>query len=97
MRADGTVLAEPAFLADKVSGWTGIRDACLTDTYVLGLKEDGAVLLETFGDGAELDVSQWRDIVAIGAGSDWCVGLQADGTLVFSGDHEFMGEGHTRK
>lgn len=97
VRADGTVLAEPAFLADKVSGWTGIRDACLTDTYVLGLKEDGAVLLETFGDGAELDVSQWRDIVAIGAGSDWCVGLQADGTLVFSGDHEFMGEGHTRK
>lgn len=97
VRTDGSVLAEPAFLAELVSGWTGLRDVCLTDSYVLGLKEDGTVLLAVFGAQAELDVSQWTDMIAIGAGSDWCVGLKSDGTLVFSGNHIFMGEGHTRK
>ncbi len=97
VRADGSVLAEPAFLAELVSGWSGIRDVCLTDSYVLGLQEDGTVLLAVFGDSADLDVSQWTDIAAIGAGNDWCVGLKSDGTLVFSGDHIFMCEGHTRK
>ncbi len=97
VQADGRVLAEPAFLAELVSGWSGIRDVCLTDSYVLGLKDDGTVLLTVFGSQADLDVAHWTDISAIGAGSDWCVGLKSDDTLVFSGDHIFMGEGHTRK
>ncbi len=97
VRADGRVLAEPALLAELVSGWTDIRDVCLTDAYVLGLKADGTVLLASFGGQAPLDVSTWQDIIAIGAGNDWCVGLKADGTLVFAGDHLFMDEGHTRK
>ncbi len=97
VRSDGSVLAEPVFLAELVSGWSGIRDVCLTDSYVLGLRADGTALLAFFGDRADLDVSQWTDIIAIGAGRDWCVGLKSDGTLVFSGSHIFMGEGHTRK
>ncbi len=97
VRSDGSILAEPAFLAEQLADWSGIRDACLTDSYVLGLKEDGSVLLAVFGDNVELDVSQWQDIIAIGAGQDWCVGLKADGTLIFSGNHVFMNAGHTRK
>lgn len=95
--ADGTIHAEPAFLQALTASWTDMTDVCLTGRYALGLKRDGTVLLAAFENGVDLDVSHWRDIVAIGAGRDWCVGLKADGTLVFSGDHIFMNEGHTRK
>lgn len=97
VRSDGSVLAEPAFLAEKLADWSGVQDACLTDAYVLGLKKDGSVLLGAFGEAVNLDVSQWQNIIAIGAGKDWCVGLKEDGTLLFAGDHVFMNEGHTRK
>ncbi len=97
VRVDGTVIAEPAFMADLLADWSDIVDVRLTDRYVLGLKKDGTVLLATFGDGVDLDVSQWQGVIAIGAGKDWCVGLTEDGTLVFAGDHVFMNEGHSRK
>ncbi len=97
VRADGSVIAEPAFMSELLSGWSDIIDIRLTDRYVLGLKKDGTVLLATFGDGVDLDVSQWQGMIAIGAGKDWCVGLKEDGTLVFEGDHVFMNEGHSRK
>lgn len=97
VRADGSVIAEPDFMAELLADWSDIIDIRLTGRYVMGLKKDGTVLLATFGDGVDLDVSQWQGVIAIGAGKDWCVGLKEDGTLVFEGDHVFMDEGHSRK
>lgn len=94
---DGSIRAEPAFLAEMLTGWTDIVDASLLRDYVLGLKKDGTVLMAVYGEDPGLDVSRWTGITAIGAGNDWCVGLRADGTLVFSGDHVFMNEGHVRR
>ncbi len=97
VRADGSVIAEPSFMAELLADWSDIIDIRLTGCYVLGLKKDGTVLLATFCDGVALNVSQWQGVIAIGAGKDWCVGLKEDGTLVFEGDHVFMNEGHSRK
>lgn len=97
VRADGSVIAEPSFMAELLADWSDIIDIRLTGRYVLGLKKDGTVLLADFSGDVDLDVSQWQGIIAIGAGKDWCVGLKEDGTLIFEGDHLFMGEGHSRK
>ncbi len=97
VRADGSVIAEPAFMAALLADWNDLTDLRLTSRYVMGLKKDGRVLLAPYVEGVDLDVSHWQGITAIGAGNDWCVGLQADGTLIFAGDHIFMNEGHTRK
>ena len=97
VRADGSAIAEPSFMAELLTDWSDIIDIRLTSRYVLGLKKDGTVLLAAFDDDVDLDVSQWQEIIAIGAGKDWCVGLKTDGTLIFEGDHVFMDEGHSRK
>lgn len=94
---EGSVRAEPAFMAELLADWSSIVDVRLTSRYVLGLRSDGTVLLASFGDRVDLDVSGWEDVVAIGAGNDWCVGLRSDGTLIFDGDHTIMNEGHSRK
>lgn len=42
------------------------------------------------GDNNEgqCNVSGWTDIVAISAGTDYTVGLKADGTVVFAGEND---------
>ena len=40
-------------------------------------------------DGRTPDVSGWTDIVDIGNGGTYCVGVRKDGTLVFAGDYDF--------
>lgn len=97
VRADGSVIAEPAQVAELLTGWSDIIDIRVTDRYVLGLKRDGTAALAALRDSVELDVSLWEDVIAIGGGNDWCVGLKSDGTLVFEGEHIFMNEGHSRK
>lgn len=97
IRANGTVMAEPAFMAELLADWTDMADIRLTGSYVLGLKRDGTVLLAAFQEGIGLDVSRWQNVVAIGVGRDWCVGLTAEGTLVFEGSHVLMNEGHIRR
>lgn len=98
VRADGTVIAEPPSVATRLAGWSDMTDICLTARHVMGLRRDGTVMIVPLRESAaSLDVSSWQNIVAIGLGNDWCVGLQSDGTLVFAGDHVFMNEGHTRQ
>ena len=97
VRENGTVQAEPAFLAELLAGWDNIADVRLLDHCVLGLKKDGTVQLAALAQGNVLDVSAWQNVVAIDAGNDWCVGLKNDGSLVFAGDHIFMNEGHWRQ
>lgn len=97
IRTDGTLRIEPASVAQYFEGWSDIADIRMSGRFILGLKKDGTVLLSPTAANVPIDVSDWHDITAIGAGEDWCVGLKSDGTLIFSGEHLFMGEGHTRK
>ncbi len=97
LKTDGTVVAEPAFLADLLSGWNLLSDVLINERFVLGLAQDGTVLCVSLTDGRPFDTSHWQNVIAIEGGNDWCVGLRADGTLVFAGDHVFMNEGHVRE
>ena len=57
--------------------------------HTVGLKSDGtvaAVGLKVYG---RIDVSGWRDIVAISAGADHTVGLKSDRTVVAVGRNDF--------
>ena len=96
VRDDGTVLAAPQALNDLIRNWTGMKQIELNVYFILGLKEDGTAVSVSRVSEAP-DVSAWKDVAAIGCGSDYCVGLKKDGTLVFAGEHIFMGEGHNRK
>lgn len=97
VRADGTVIAEPAYVTDLFANWSDVIDIRIVGNFALGLKKDGTVLLDVFNNHVVPDVSSWNDVIAIEAGLDWCVGLKKNGTLVFAGDHTFMNEGHSRE
>lgn len=97
IHSDGSLRIEPASVAHYFDGWSDIADVRFSARYILGLKKDGTVVLSPTAQNVPIDVSHWQGITAIGAGDDWCVGLKADGTLVFEGDHLFMNEGHIRK
>lgn len=97
LKADGTLVAEPAYLADLLAGWNDLTDVLMKGNFVWGLRRDGTVLSASLNNDPAFDTSHWQDVIAIGAGADWCVGLKADGTLVFAGDHVFMNEGHVRE
>ena len=64
-------------LADH-SGWLALHFSV-----GIALKDDGTVL--TFGTDKAYDTQYWRDIVAVGAGMNFVVGLKANGTLVADG------------
>ena len=96
IRDGGTVLAAPEALNDLIGNWTEMKQIELNVYFILGLKEDGTAVSVSRVSKAP-DVSAWKDVIAIGCGSDYCVGLKKDGTLVFAGEHVFMGEGHNRK
>jgi hypothetical protein len=51
----------------------------------VGLKADSTVVAVGANAGRQCDVSHWRDIVQIAAGSYHTVGLKADGTVVAAG------------
>ena len=51
----------------------------------VGLKADGTVVAVGDNWNGQCNVSDWKDIVAIGAGDDHTVGLKADGTVVAVG------------
>lgn len=57
-------------------------------TNTVGLRSDGTVVAAGSNEDGECDVSGWRDIVAISAGSQNTVGLKSDGTVVAVGSNE---------
>lgn len=89
VRKDGTVLAAPDQLSDMLSPWWNIKKICIGYQWILGLKEDGTVLILAPGGTKTPDVSGWNGITDIGNGGDYIVGVKTDGTLVFAGEHSF--------
>ena len=89
VRKDGSVLAAPDQLSDMLSSWRNIRKICIGYQWVLGLKDDGSVVILAPGGTKTPDVSGWTGITDIGNGGDYIVGVREDGTLVFAGEHDF--------
>ena len=89
VRKDGTVLAAPEQLSDMLGSWRDISKVCIGYQWVLGLKNDGTVVILAPGGTKTPDVSGWTGITDIGNGGDYIVGVRADGTLVFAGEHDF--------
>ena len=83
-------------IKDDREGWSLIRDAAGNEGWVhtmaLGLRQDGTVAAAA-ADGRTPYVSGWTDIVDIGNGGTYCVGIRKDGTLVFAGDYGFGDDG----
>ena len=86
LRDDGTVYCTNNY---DVRGWKNIVSIS-ADSHYLGLKTDGTVVYAgNYGDSGYssklFEVSRWRNITAIAAGSFHTVGLKSDGTLVACG------------
>ena len=54
-------------------------------SHVVGLKTDGRVVAAGLNDNGQCNTQQWRDIVAVSAGSRFTAGLKSDGSLVITG------------
>ena len=83
LNADGTVVT--AGNGNRCMKWNNIAEIIPYDTLeFIGLKTDGTVV--TTRD--YLDISHWKDIVAVAAGGLHVVGLKADGTVVATGSND---------
>lgn len=95
VRRDGSLLAEPRWLAEALAGWTDMAQVEVDEHYALGLRKDGTVVSMGLNGHSAPDVSSWQDVTAIAVADDYCVGIRQDGTLIFAGNHIFMREGHS--
>ena len=89
VRKNGTVLAAPDRLMEMLGSWRNIQKICIGYQWILGLKDDGTVMILAPGGTKTPDVSGWTGITDIGNGGDYVVGVKTDGTLVFAGEHRF--------
>lgn len=64
-----------------LTGWNDIIAIADGGCYIAGLKSDGTVVVNNYGCSSKLNVSDWKDIVAISAGAS-LFGLKKDGTVV---------------
>ena len=62
--------------------WTDIVTAACGPACVLGVRQDGSVVV---AGACEAQVSEWTDIVDVSAGSDYVIGLNRDGNLRYAG------------
>ena len=58
-------------------------------SHTVGLKVDGTVVAVGDNDQGQCRVGNWKDIVAVSAGSWHTVGLKADGTVVAVGNNHY--------
>ncbi len=66
--------------------WSDLLTVSLSDSCLLGLKEDGSVLASFFHEDAAIDFSSVRDAVAIAAGGTHFAFLLRDGTVLCFGE-----------
>ena len=85
IQKDGTVVAYGKQLPKETSAWQHITKLAGGDGFLLGLAEDGRVLVAGEHRSLISDVQQWTDIVDIAAGTTFAVGVQRDGRVVFAG------------
>ena len=91
LKLDGTVVTagdvDPSW---NVSQWEDIvaigTNISPGKPTILGVHSDGTVVAVGNNEYGQCDVGSWSDVVAVGAGYDYSVGLRSDGTLVIAGD-----------
>ncbi len=88
---DGTIHASNSLFeewgeenAAVLNGLTNVQQLAVGSTHVAALLGDGTVAAAGT-QAAACQVSAWHDIVQIAAGSDYTVGLQKNGNVVFAG------------
>ena len=71
----------------QTKAWRGVIDICRTDRKLLGLTEDGRVLMTGGKDEAldTSDIGSWRDVKRIRGGEGYALGWKSDGTLLAAG------------
>lgn len=87
LKKNGSVVSNGtgAFTQKTLSKWTDlVQIAAGSSRAVLGLRSDGRV--EKIDSSGDIDVSGWRNIVSVAAGTFHGVGLRSDGTVVAAGD-----------
>lgn len=93
---EGTVYAAYPYYSDgtvKLKDWENILSVADGRGYVVGIRKDRTVLSNNYDYSGNIDTSQWKNIVAISAGTS-VIGLKEDGTVVSTGLNRF-GEGNT--
>lgn len=83
VRRNGTVLSTRIFAG--LTSWTGVKAVAVGGSHLLGLQEDGRVLVVGNNFHGQCDVCSWKNIIQIAAGMSYSAGLQADGKLVVAG------------
>ena len=96
LTSDGRVLAKNGYtnlfeLCNNISMWTDIVEISVVEQYdhvcAIGLKTDGTVVAYQNSDipCKDIDVSEWKDIVALSVNPDLALALKSDGTVVVQG------------
>ncbi len=74
---------------EKVGNWKHIVAVAAGTNHVVGLRADGTVVVDFYGDygndKGQWKVSEWTDIAAIAAVDNLTVGLKSDGSVVTAG------------
>lgn len=87
LKKDGTVavwgISGESFGQDEVAGWSGMIDIAASEDGILGLKEDGTVVV--LGERYQ-EAWNWKDITRIAVGNDIAVGIKSDGNIVLAGE-----------
>ena len=89
LKADGTVVHPKSDNYD-LSSWSDIIDLCWGNSHIIGLKENGTVVMECMHGvkaPCNCDVSGWTDIISVSAGAKHILGLKSDGTVVATGSN----------
>lgn len=75
----------------ELETWNDIVSISVKGNFVVGLKENGTVVMAGKVPDYYVGTKTWTDVIAISTGQQYIVGLRSDGTLVaqgHNGDHQ---------
>lgn len=92
LKADKSVIVLKQYTDNIVfdfSSWTNVKQLTSFDNHILGLKEDGTVLMFGKNLQGECNVSDWTDIQSLHSSFEHTVGIKNNGTAVATGRNDF--------
>lgn len=69
----------------ELDSWNDIISISVKGNFVLGLKEDGTVVMAGNVPKYYVGTKTWNDIISVAAGQQYIIGLREDGTVVAQG------------
>ena len=84
VKSDGTVVTTNKYETEKVGSWTNIKDISAY-MHVIALSNDGNVFATEHGRYGEGSATEWKNIIAIYAGSHHTVAINEIGSVGFVG------------